>query len=143
MATVLYTQYTFNHAYMYRICKTFLCKQTKYTYVLLKCLFADFTKTIITEVLNLCEAGLDVREEHPKLMSNPGPLTAKVKRPDKSEVVGAFMSRFGSHVEPVGRPEGSEDVVVPASLTKSQDKQRKRATVEEGEGSSQTKYSKK
>ena len=59
-----------------------------------------------------------MRKNYPELMANPGPLTARVKRPNKDEAVSTFVSRFGTHVEPVGRPEGCEDVVVPAKLPK-------------------------
>ena len=44
--------------------------------------------------------------------------SARVKRPNKEEAVTSFISRFGKHVEPVGRPEGCEGVVVPAKLPK-------------------------
>ena len=87
--------------------------------------------------------------------------SARVKRPNKEEAVTSFISRFGKHVEPVGRPEGCEGVVVPAKLPKkffknprrAKDKARmdklhkrkskKRTRVsEEGECSSTRKYSK-
>ena len=52
--------------------------------------------------------------------------SARVKRPNKEEAVTSFISRFGKHVEPVGRPEGFEGVVVPAKLPKKLKKTHKR-----------------
>ena len=111
--------------------------------------------------MDLCKDGKDRSNNYPELKANPGPLTARVKHPNKEEAVTSFISHFGKHVELVGRPEGCEGVVVPAKLPKkflknprrAKDKARmdklhkrkskKRTRVsEEGEWSCARKYSK-
>ncbi|XP_071810030.1 uncharacterized protein [Asterias amurensis] len=93
-------------------------KQTTGGYTVRKVLIKathNFSKRIMEKVLLLCAAGADTRAKYPELKANPGYLTAKVTRPDKTQAVKEFVSRFGKAVEPVGRPEGTEGVVVPAS----------------------------
>ena len=99
------------------------------------------------KVLLLCAAGADTRANYPELKANPGYLTAKVTRPNKTQAVKEFVSRFGKAVEPMGRPEGTEGVVVPASIATKKKKSKhadKRHTEgqQEGEPSSRKKRKK-
>ena len=75
--------------------------------------------------MDLCKDGKDRSNNYPELKANPGPLTARVKHPNKEEAVTSFISHFGKHVELVGRPEGCEGVVVPAKLPKKSKKSKK------------------
>ena len=96
------------------------------------------------KVLTLCEAGADDRANYQELMANPGPLTAKMTRPNKSEAVKSFVSRFGKAVEPVGRPEGTEGVVVQErAVTQMEHTKKRRAQdCQEGETSFSSKQRK-
>ena len=98
------------------------------------------------KVLTLCEAGADDRANYQELMANPGPLTAKMTRPDKAEAVKSFVSRFGKAVEPVGRPEGTEGVVVQeravAQMEGKHTKKRRSQDCQAGETSSSSKHRK-
>ncbi len=75
-------------------------------------------------VLTLCRSGESTRKKYPRLTANPGPLTKGVKRPEKQAAIENFVSRFSKSVEPVGRPEGCEDVVVPDALQKKKKKKK-------------------
>ncbi|XP_071784227.1 uncharacterized protein [Asterias amurensis] len=112
-------------------------KQTTGGYTVRKVLIKathNFSKRIMEKVLLLCAAGADTRAKYPELKANPGYLTAKVTRPDKTQAVKEFVSRFGKAVEPVGRPEGTEGVVVPASMATKKKKKSKHADKRHTEG---------
>ncbi|XP_033638940.1 uncharacterized protein LOC117299504 [Asterias rubens] len=94
----------------------------------------NFNKRIVEKVLLLCAAGADTRANYPELKANPGYLTAKVTRPNKTQAVKEFVSRFGKAVEPMGRPEGTEGVVVPASIATKKKKKSKHADKRHTEG---------
>lgn len=79
----------------------------------------EYNQRIIDQTLRLVEEGSkDARSRYSQLMKNPGPLTLKHTKPDKATAVSTFVSRFSKSVAPVGRPEGTEDMVVEDEATK-------------------------
>ncbi len=67
-------------------------------------------------------------------MKNPGPLTLKHSKPDKAEAVSSFVSRFSKSVAPVGRPEGTQDMVDEDEASKNKDNKVKSAKKKRGKG---------